>query len=142
MLPLYDINVLIAMIDNEQAQHETAITWHDEHAASGWATCPITQNGLIRIMSQPAYTRPLTTRQVTERLHEATLASNHYFLADNVSLADPAVVAFDALLSHKTITDIYLLALAISHNARFITFDHGISLRAVVGAAECHLVKL
>lgn len=142
MLPLYDVNVLIAMFDDEHAQHETAMKWHNEHAAGGWATCPMTQNGLIRIMSQPAYTRPLTTRQVTERLYEATLASNHHFLPDNVSLADPAIVAFDALLSHKTTTDIYLLALAVAHNARFVTFDHGVSLRAAVGATEGHLVKL
>ncbi len=142
MLPLYDVNVLIAMFDDEHAQHDAMIRWHAEHAATGWATCPITQNGLIRIMSQPTYTRPLTTREVTERLYEATLDNNHYFLPDNVSLADPAVVAFDALLSHKTTTDVYLLALAVAHNARFVTFDHGVSLRAVAGATDAHLVKL
>ena len=142
MLPLYDVNVLIAMFDDEHAQHDTAMQWHSEHAASGWASCPMTQNGLIRIMSQPAYTRPLTTRQVTERLYEATLDNNHHFLPDDVSLADPAIVAFDALLSHKTTTDIYLLALAVAHNARFVTFDHGVSLRAVVRATETHLVTL
>lgn len=142
MLPLYDVNVLIAMFDDEHAQHDAMIRWHIENAAAGWATCPITQNGLIRIMSQPAYTRPLTTSQVTKRLREATLDDKHVFVPDDISLVDPSVVEPDALISHKTTTDIYLLALAVAHNARFVTFDHGISLRAVVGAANSHLVKL
>lgn len=142
LLPLYDVNVLIAMFDDEHAQHDAMIRWHAEHATGGWATCPITQNGLIRIMSQPAYTRPLTTRQVAERLYEATLDDKHVFVPDNISLADPSVVELDALISHKTTTDIYLLALAVAHNARFVTFDHGVSLRAAVGATAEHLVKL
>ena len=142
MLPLYDVNVLIAMFDDEHAQHDTTMRWHSENAAAGWATCPITQNGLIRIMSQPTYTRPLTTRQVTERLWEAMLDDKHVFLPDDVSLANPQIVAADALISHKATTDIYLLALAVGHNAQFVTFDHGVSLRAVVGATAAHLVKL
>ncbi len=93
-------------------------------------------------MSQPAYTRPLTTRQVAERLREATRDDKHVFVPDDISLADPGVVELDGLLSHKTTTDIYLLALAVAHNARFVTFDHGVSLRAVVGAKDAHLVKL
>ena len=142
MLPLYDVNVLIAMFDDEHAQHDAMVRWHTEHAAGGWSTCPITQNGLIRIMSQPAYTRPLTTREVAERLREATLDDKHIFLPDDISLADPRLVELDGLLSHKTTTDIYLLALAVAHNARFVTFDHGVSRRAVVGATTDHLVKL
>lgn len=142
MLPLYDVNVLIAMFDDEHAHHERTMQWHTDHGADGWATCPMTQNALIRIMSQPAYTRPLTTRQVAERLYESTLAPNHHFLPDNVSLANPAVIAFDALTSHKTTTDIYLLALAVANNARFVTFDRGVSLCAVVGAMPAHLVTL
>ena len=142
MIPLYDVNVLIAMFDDEHAQHQSTLQWHRVNAALGWATCPITQNGLIRIMSQPAYTRPLTTRQVADRLYEATLDHNHRFVPDDISLTDPKVVNFDALLSHKTTTDIYLLALAVAHNARFVTFDRGVSLRSVVGATAEHLVTL
>jgi uncharacterized protein len=142
VLPLYDVNVLIAMFDDEHAQHDTTMRWHSEHAERGWASCPITQNGLIRVMSQPAYTRPLSTREVAERLFEATLDENHVFIPDDISLADPKVVAFDALLSHKTTTDIYLLALAVAHKAHFVTFDRGISLRAVVGATADHLITL
>lgn len=142
MRALYDVNVLIAMFDDEHLHHGPTMRWHADNGANGWATCPITQNALIRVMSQPTYTRPLTTRQVAQRLYESTLAPHHEFLPCSVSLANPTVVAFDALTSHKTTTDIYLLALAVAHGARFVTFDRGLSLRAVVGATSAHLVTL
>jgi predicted nucleic acid-binding protein len=108
----------------------------------GWATCPITQNGMIRIMSQPSYTNPLSTQAITLRLRAATAYAAHVFLSDSISLTDPERVDVKAILTSNTTTDIYLLALAVANNARFVTFDRGVSLRAVVGATPAHLVTL
>lgn len=92
-------------------------------------------------MSQPAYSWPSTTRQVPERLREATLNDKHILVPDEISLADPGVVKLDGILSHKTTINICLRAPAVAHNARFVTFDHGVSLRAIVGATTNHLVN-
>ena len=143
MLALYDVNVLLALFDAEHTQHASALAWHDANASLGWATCPITQNGLLRIMSQPAYSHPIPLASVADRLREsATEAAHHRFLADDLSLVDAVIVRQSALLRPSTLTDIYLLALAVKHEARFVTFDRGISLNAVVGARAEHLVVL
>jgi hypothetical protein len=56
---LLDVNVLIALLDSDHASHDSAINWFAKHAREGWASCPITQNGCIRIMSNPGYPNPL-----------------------------------------------------------------------------------
>lgn len=142
MLALLDVNTLIALFDVDHAHHARAKRWLDSNIQFGWATCPITQNGMIRIMSQRAYPRASTTQDMTLRLRDATAAPSHTFLCDNLSFTDASCVHADAVLTAANTTDIYLLALAVAHKARFVTFDHGVSLRAVVGATTAHLVKL
>ena len=143
MLALYDVNVLLALFDAEHTQHATALAWHDANASLGWATCPITQNGLLRIMSQPTYSHPIPLASVADRLREsATVAAHHRFLSDDVSLVNPTIVRPSSLLRPSALTDIYLLALAVKHNARFVTFDRGIALSAVIGATPANLIVL
>jgi len=54
---LLDINVLIALLDQGHLLHQPATRWLEGQLAQGWATCPITENGVVRIMAQPAYPR-------------------------------------------------------------------------------------
>ena len=55
MVALLDVNVLIALIDSAHKFHHTAKDWALKDSSSGWASCPLTQNGCIRIISQPSY---------------------------------------------------------------------------------------
>ena len=55
MRALLDINVLIALLDSDHSLHSQATGWFDKYANDGWASCPITQNGCVRVMSNPAY---------------------------------------------------------------------------------------
>jgi uncharacterized protein len=142
VLALLDINALIALFDVDHAHHARAKLWLDANIQFGWATCPITQNGMIRIMSQRAYPRASTTHDMALRLREATAEPTHTFICDDISFTDAMRVHADGVLTAANITDIYLLALAVSHNARFVTFNHGVSLRAVVGATDAHVVRL
>jgi toxin-antitoxin system PIN domain toxin len=143
LLALYDVNVLLALFDAEHTQHTSALSWHDANASMGWATCPITQNGLLRIMSQPSYTHPIPLASVADRFREsATEDAHHQFIADDISVVDRSIVRQNALLRPSALTDIYLLALAFKHNARLVTFDRGISISAVIGATPAHLVVL
>jgi len=143
LLALYDVNVLLALFDAEHTQHASASAWHHANASMGWATCPITQNALLRIMSQPTYSHPIPLASVADRLRESsTEAAHHRFISDDVSLVNPAIVRQSALLRPSALTDIYLLALAFKHNARFVTFDRGIALSAVIGATPAHLIVL
>jgi toxin-antitoxin system PIN domain toxin len=130
---LLDVNVLIALIDPAHEFHAAAHTWFRRNRRHGWATCPITQNGCVRIMSKPGYPFPgLTTDRVREILAEMTGASGHVFWPDSLSILDKARFRLTGT-GPKQLTDIYLLGLAVANGARLATFDRNIGLDHVVG---------
>lgn len=142
MRALLDVNVLIALLDQAHPHHDTALSWLTVNIKHGWASCPITQNGCIRIMSQPAYPGARPVAQIVERLRGALKHSAHQFWPDGISIAGARIVDATRVHSARQITDTYLLALAQKHAGRLVTFDSGIALSAVKGAATKHLVTL
>ncbi len=135
MRALLDVNVLIALMDAEHLHHEQARRWLRENIRDGWATCPITQNGCLRIMAQPGYSNPLPASQVAERLREATETVHHQFWADDISLLQPGIADWRQVIGARQLTDVYLLALAVERGGRFVTFDTRIAV-AVVPEAD------
>ncbi|MEP6483361.1 MAG: TA system VapC family ribonuclease toxin [Rudaea sp.] len=142
MRALLDVNVLIALLDAGHAHHATASNWLRQNVKSGWASCPITQNGTIRILSQPAYPNAVTTADAGARLREAIGTIYHEFWADGISMLDDSLFNWSVLLNARHLTDAYLLALAVSNNGRLVTLDRGISLTAVPKATRRHLVVI
>ena len=142
MRALLDVNVLIALLDADHSLHARATQWFASHARSGWATCPITQNGCVRIMSHPGYPNTVSVRAVMGRLAEASASTFHEFWPDNVSLLDAKVADSARIHGPRQLTDIYLLALAVRHRGQFVTFDGAISLDAIRGAERTHLLSL
>ncbi len=142
MRALLDVNVLIALLDAAHTQHAQARAWLQGNIGPGWASCPITQNGLVRIMSQPAYPEPVSPFQAAELLRSATATSHHEFWPDDISLLD--IKRFDMMRLHgaRQITDAFLLALAVKYHGRFVTFDAAAPVDAVQGAEGRHLVVL
>ena len=142
MRALLGVNVLIALLDQAHPHHETASAWLKAAIKHGWASCPITQNGCIRIMSQATYPGARPAAQIMERLRGALGHSAHAFWPDDASIVDKKIVDGTRVHSARQITDTYLLALALKHNGRLVTFDSGIALSAVKGATPGHLVTL
>ena len=142
MRALLDVNVLIALLDSDHIHHHRATRWMAHAQFAGWASCPITQNGCIRIMSQPAYPGALPLRSVADRLGMATRHSSHQFWPDSAALAGHPGIAWDHLPGHRQLTDAYLLALAVNNGGRFVTIDSRVSLRAVPDARPEQLVVL
>lgn len=142
MRALLDVNVLIALLDQDHASHPHAMKWFQRHAKAGWASCPITQNGCLRIMSHSGYPNALVARAVMARLAEATASKLHEFWPEDISLLDPDITDFSRIQGPRQLTDIYLLALAVHHNGRLVTFDSAIALDAVKGAKKNHLLVL
>jgi hypothetical protein len=142
MRALLDVNVLIALLDVDHVHHAPAHTWLGANIEAGWASCPLTQNGCIRILSQPAYPGALPAAAVAGRLATATATRWHRFWPDAISLLDEARIDRSRILSPRHITDVYLLALAVHHGGRFVTFDRGIPLAAVREAHAEHLVTI
>ena len=135
MRALLDINVLIALLDRQHERHEAARRWLEDNIQYGWATCAITQNGTLRIMSQPNYPRPWRVGLIAETLAEMTSMESHAFWPE-LSLLAPGVVDWRQVSGPKQITDLYLLALAAKNGGRFVTFDERIAKSAVPNATD------
>jgi len=142
MRALLDVNVLIALLDPDHSSHDAAMDWFARNAQKGWASCPITQNGCIRIMCSPAYPSAFPARVVMQRLADACRQSVHEFWPDAVSLLDDNVLDPARVISYRQITDIYLLALAVAHGGAFVTFDSNIPLTALRKVGSKHLIVL
>jgi toxin-antitoxin system PIN domain toxin len=139
---LLDVNVLLALLDGDHVDHQRAHTWLDDEIDAGWASCPITENGFVRIISQPRYPSPISPAEAIALLSLACDGAHHEFWPCDVSLLDSAAVVHDRLHGPRQVTDAYLLALATARDGRFVTFEASIPLSAVSGATERHLTVL
>ena len=142
MRSLYDVSSLIALLDSDHSAHNAVSAWFVSNIELGWASCPLTQNGYLRILSQRGYPRPVSLIQAHAQLLAATSTHYHQFIADDISLLDDSRVRFRDLSSHRQLTDVYLLALAVAHDARLVTLDTHIPFGAVQAANESHLVVI
>lgn len=142
MRALLDVNVLIAMLDADHASHGAAFAWFAKNGRDGWASCPITQNGCLRILSHSGYPNQRPIVEVAERLRGATADMAHEFWPDRVSILDEKVVDPTRVHGPRQLTDVYLLALAVANSGRLVTFDAAIPLSAVKGAKTQHLLRL
>ena len=138
MRSLLDINVVIALVDSDHDFHHRAHEWWRENYHDGWASCPLTENGIVRIMSNPAYNqqRSLAPTTVAELLRTFAGRTNHEFWPDSVSFLDSAVIDTEKVFGPRQITDLYLLALAASREGRLVTFDDSIHREAVRAAGQ------
>ena len=135
MRALLDVNVVIALLDPDHAFHERAHAWWAAQAKFGWASCPIVENGVVRIMSNPGYTQGerFTPSDLISRLQTFATQTNHEFWPDDVSLRDGSLFAAERIHGSRQLTDLYLLALATQHAGRLATFDQAIPISAVCG---------
>lgn len=140
MITLLDVNVLIALVDAEHIHHQPATRFFPQAQAHGWATCPITENGFLRILGRPGRSVADNSPNMTRTLLHGLLAKpGHQFWNDNISASDTRL--FPTLPASRHLTDIYLLALAVKHGGRFATFDAGIDASLVPGGpAACFLI--
>lgn len=142
MRALLDVNVLIALLDSDHASHGAAMSWFAEHAREGWASCPITENGCIRTMSNASYPNALPVKAVMKHLADACNEDVHEFWSDKISLLNPGVFDWTRIHGSRQLIDIYLLALAVSHAGRFVTFDGKVPLASVRKANTNNLMVL
>src|SRR5688500_17941282 len=135
MRALLDVNVLIALLDGSHAFHAKAHAWWARQAANGWASCPLTENAVVRIMSHPSYSaaRRFTVAEIIAALTAFAAGTDHRFWPDDLTFRDLSL--FDPIKIHgpRQLTDLYLLALAVAKGEQLITFDQAIPLSAVKG---------
>jgi toxin-antitoxin system PIN domain toxin len=134
---LLDVNVLIALVDPLHVHHELCHHWFSTRGSAPWASCAITQNGVLRILGNARYPNsPGSTAVVSRILQALVMHPQHQFWESSPSLLSLAHVEPLALLDPAQITDTYLLALAIHHGGRLATLDGRVSAHPVKGGAE------
>ena len=133
---LLDVNVLIALAWPTHIHNGAARTWFAQRQSDGWATCPITQCAFVRLSSNPKLLQPsVETAEAVALLQRIVALDNHIFWNDAIPFSSPAVPK-QLLVSHRQITDAYLLGLAKHNNGKLVTFDKGIS--ALLSDASAH----
>lgn len=141
MVALLDVNVLVALFDPDHIHHEVAHDWFADHRHAGWATCPITENGFVRVLANPAYAGTVArTADVVSRLRQFCQGGGHEFWPDTPSLCDDSIFDDSLVSGHRQLTDIYLLAVAHARGGCLATFDRGIPIRAAKGATAASLM--
>jgi toxin-antitoxin system PIN domain toxin len=140
VIALLDVNVLVALFDAGHSHHQEAHDWFDDNRHHGWASCPITENGMLRILSNPRLADPhLSALELTGLLAGFCQSTDHHFWCDDLSLRDDQLFDAHQIRGHKQLTDVYLLGLAVKNNGRFVTLDTSVPLEAVKGARREHL---
>ncbi len=140
---LLDVNVVIALIDPTHVGHHAAHRWFDLEGKAAWATCPLTENGVLRIVGHPKYPNtPGSPAVVVSSIAGLRQLSGHSFWPDDISLISTDLADASLLLTSGQVTDSYLLALAVKHAGKLATFDRRLSAKAVRnGNAALHLIN-
>ncbi|RJF87954.1 PIN domain-containing protein [Oleomonas cavernae] len=131
---LLDVNVLIALIDPSHVGHDAAHRWFEKEGRASWATCPLTENGVIRIAGHPKYPNsPGSPAAVAAIVAQLRTLPGHVFWPDDISLVADDHVDATQVLTSAQVTDSYLLALTVAHGGRLATLDRRLSVKAVKG---------
>jgi uncharacterized protein len=134
---LLDVNLLVALFDPNHIHHDIAHDWFADHRADGWATCPVTENGFVRVLSNPVYGSGVSrVADLVARLRTFCSAKDHTFWEGGVSLHDVGLFRPESIAGPRQLTNVYLLGLARRMRGRLATFDRTIPLAAVVGATR------
>lgn len=125
---LLDTNLLIALLWRSHEHHGVALRWFRAHRAEGWATCPFTQAGFVRIVSNAAFSRDaVRPREAIQVLAANTAAPDHRFWPHDAPVDEATAFAGVRLLGHQQVTDAYLLGLAIRRGGALATLDERVT---------------
>ena len=143
MRHLLDVNVWVALLDEAHVHHAQALAFAQKRKIR-IATCPLVENGVVRVLNLPGYSKsgPAGFAAVSNKLQQICTDLDHEFWPDDVSLRSDGVVNWSRVLSHNQITDVYLLALALTHEGCLVTLDHRVTLCTVHGTSSKNLMLL
>jgi hypothetical protein len=121
---LLDVNALVALAWDSHVHHAASRNWFAANRADGWATCPLTESGFVRVSSNPTVlASAISVEEARRVLALLRSVGRHRFLVDDVSMTDGDV---PPLVGHRQVTDAHLLTVARRHGARLVTFDGGV----------------
>lgn len=133
---LLDINILIALADPDHEHHGKAEGFFLANHKAGWATCPITENGFIRIIGAASYPKgPGSPDLACIALRQLCALEGHRFWPNDIS-----VRGFFNLPVSKHLTDHYLLSMAMHRQGKLVTLDRHIQASRIPGGTAAYVV--
>jgi len=124
---LLDLNILTALLWPDHEHHTAAHAWFSKRAPAPWATCPLTQLGFVRLVTNPAFSpEALSPPQAIALLAQNIAHERHEFWSENLQVANAVKGMEPRLSGYRQITDAYLLALAKQRKGVLATFDRGL----------------
>lgn len=133
---LLDVNALVALAWDSHVHHAAIRDWFEANASRGWATCPLTESGFIRVSSNPVVLpSAIGVEDARAVLAAFRAVGAHRFLIDDVSMLDRDV---PLLSGHRQVSDAHLVVLARRNHTRLVTFDGG--ALALGGQADVELL--
>ncbi len=143
MVSLLDVNTMVALAWPNHVHHEPAHRWFAEHHTEGWATCPLTESGFVRVSSSPRATpEARSPGEAVLLLRKIVELPYHTFWTDAVSLARNEEIRLERITGYRQVTDLHLLLLAIANGGRLVTFDRGVEQLVPQGIGSEALVVL
>lgn len=142
MTSLFDVNVLIALIDEQHVHHSRVMQWVSRSKDLRFATCAVTQAGFVRVISQPTYINPISMSQAFDAMSRLASSPLHIWWTLDQQIHDQNVFDHSRIHGHRQLTDLMLLALAVQNQGRLVTLDAKLPLAAVVGARPQHLLVI
>lgn len=140
MIAMPDVNVLVALAWPNHVHHDVVHRWFRTAMKRGWATCPITQAGFVRVSSNTrAIPEAKTPAEANELLKELEALAGHEFWTDEVSVSGSALFDWERIVAYRQITDAHLLAVARVHGGRLATLDAGLASLLAESEAHAHL---
>jgi toxin-antitoxin system PIN domain toxin len=137
---LLDVNVLVALMWPAHESHVVAQAWFTRNREHKWATCPLTEAGFVRIVSNPAFSPQAVSPSQALEVFTASIAHpRHVFWPDDLSVAEALRPFRSKLTGHHQITDAYLLGLALTKKSVLVTFDRAILTLATGHAGPKHV---
>lgn len=125
---LLDVNVLIALAWPNHVHHRLARSWFEKDSARGWATCSITENGFVRVSSNPRVVdEARTPAEAALMLRRLVQLEGHRFWKDDVSIAKAEASEVERIRGYRQVMDAHLIRLAGRHGGRLATFDRKIT---------------
>jgi toxin-antitoxin system PIN domain toxin len=123
---LLDVNILVALSWPAQQNHLVARNWFARVRSDGWATCSVTQGGLVRVLSTPALGTNLKPFAALKILEASLVDPHHCYWDDPTGFLSLVTPFAQTIRGHRQLTHAYLLSLAIRNGGKLATFDTGV----------------
>ncbi|HMD69696.1 MAG TPA: TA system VapC family ribonuclease toxin [Bryobacteraceae bacterium] len=128
---LLDVNVLLALVWPRHESHDAAHAWFAKSGHKAWATSPLTQLGVLRLLTNPAVTQGVVSAAAAlEAVDEATQHEGHEFWPLDRGMTTGLKTLAARLQGHRQWTDAVLLWQATERGGVLVTFDSGVKTLA------------